>query len=73
MILSGIQNWAMIGVGIHALLALTIDRFILINWPLHYPLIMTKQRTFLILLICFLMGIIWSLFGYLTFQVQGFY
>jgi len=69
--LSGITNWGMTSMSLHALLALTLDRFILINWPLHYPLIMTKQRTFLILFTCFLMGIIWSLFGYLTFQLPA--
>ena len=38
----------------HIMLALTMDRYIFIEHPLHYPLIITLSRTWLIVLLAFL-------------------
>eukprot|EP00092_Neocalanus_flemingeri_P003706 GFUD01003982.1.p1 GENE.GFUD01003982.1~~GFUD01003982.1.p1 ORF type:complete len:454 (+),score=45.61 GFUD01003982.1:460-1821(+) len=42
---------------LYTLLALTLDRYIFIKRPLHYPLIMTQNKTWLFILTVFLLAI----------------
>ena len=56
----------------YALLALTLDRFIFIKRPLHYPLIMTKNRTWMMFLGVPFLALIHAVLGFFAFQVQLF-
>jgi len=61
----------MLGGIIHTLLFLTIDRFIFINRPLHYPLIMTRCRAWMMFLVGFVLSVMWSVLADLSFQLPA--
>ena len=52
-----------------SLFALTIDRYIFIKRPLHYPLIMTPTQTWIMVLAVFLAAFVNALVAGLGFQV----
>ena len=54
----------------YTLLALTIDRFIFIKRPLHYPLIMTPCRTWLLIIAAILVGVLVGMQAYIFSKVN---
>jgi hypothetical protein len=52
------------------LMALTLDRYIFISRPLHYPLIMTTSRTWIIMVIVASWATGFAVTGALVFQVS---
>ena len=52
------------------LLALTLDRYIFIKKPLHYPLIVTKARTWIMMFTALSFAICVSVLGAFTFKVN---
>ena len=54
----------------HIMLALTMDRYIFIEHPLHYPMIITPGRTWFIVLLAFLGAVANSMICALAFQVK---
>jgi hypothetical protein len=55
----------------YTLLVLTIDRYIFIKRPLHYPLIMTPCRTWLLLLAAISVGMLVGVLSVLTVAVRS--
>eukprot|EP00092_Neocalanus_flemingeri_P075904 GFUD01094099.1.p1 GENE.GFUD01094099.1~~GFUD01094099.1.p1 ORF type:complete len:362 (+),score=25.64 GFUD01094099.1:575-1660(+) len=55
---------------LYTLLALTVDRYIFIKKPLHYPLIMTKCRTWSLLLTAFVMALLVTMLAGFAFDLQ---
>merc|ERR1719312_1481291 len=53
---------------LHTLVILTVDRYFFIKRPLHYPLIMTKKRTWAYFILSLVLSILWGVVTYFSFE-----